>query len=99
MTRPGIDPGRGISSAVHPRMCFSAGRWPPLPPQRAQVANALLASLDHPVDSAEVSEAWTAEIKSRVDDITSGRLQTIPHEEVKRQLAEDRAVRQAARKG
>ncbi|MFZ2510757.1 MAG: addiction module protein [Gordonia sp. (in: high G+C Gram-positive bacteria)] len=65
--------------------------------QRAQVANALLASLDDPADSAEVHEAWTAEITSRVDDITSGRVKTIPHEEVKRQLAERRAARQDAR--
>lgn len=62
--------------------------------QRAQVANALLASLDDPADSAEVHEAWTAEIKSRVDDITSGRVQTIPHDEVKARLAADRAARQ-----
>lgn len=65
--------------------------------QRAQVATALLASLDDPADPAEVHEAWTAEIKSRVDDIVSGRVQTIPHEEVKRHLAERRAARQAAR--
>jgi putative addiction module component (TIGR02574 family) len=62
--------------------------------QRAQVAHALLASLDDPADSAEVHEAWTAEIKSRVDDITSGRVQTISHDEVKAQLAADRAARQ-----
>lgn len=62
--------------------------------QRAQVANALLASLDDAADSAEVHEAWTAEIKSRVDDITSGRVQTIAHDEVKAQLAADRAARQ-----
>lgn len=62
--------------------------------QRAQVANALLASLDDPADSAEVHEAWTAEIKSRVDDITSGCVQTIPHDEVKARLAADRAARQ-----
>lgn len=62
--------------------------------QRAQVANALLASLDDPADSAEVHGAWTAEIKSRIDDITSGRVQTIAHDEVKAQLAADRAARQ-----
>jgi len=62
--------------------------------QRAQVANALLASLDDPADSAEVHEARTAEIKSRVDDIASGRVQTIPHDEVKARLAADRAARQ-----
>lgn len=65
--------------------------------QRAQMANALLASLDDPADPAEVYEAWTAEITTRVDDIVSGRVQTIPHEEVKRHLAERRAARQAAR--
>lgn len=62
--------------------------------QRAQVANALLASLNDPADSAEVYEAWTAEIKSRVDDITTGRVQTISHDEVKAKLAADRAARQ-----
>ena len=65
--------------------------------QRAQVANALLASLDDPDDPAEVHEAWTAEIKSRVDDIVSGRVQTVPHEEVQRHLAERRAARQSLR--
>ncbi|HEX3932184.1 MAG TPA: addiction module protein [Nocardioides sp.] len=62
--------------------------------QRAQVANVLLASLDDTADSAEVHEAWTAEIKSRVDDITSGRVQTLSRDEVKAQLAADRAARQ-----
>jgi putative addiction module component (TIGR02574 family) len=62
--------------------------------QRAQVVSALLASLDDPADSAEVHEAWTAEIKSGVDDITIGRVQTISHDEVKAQLAADRAARQ-----
>lgn len=67
--------------------------------QRVQVAHALLASLDDPADPAEVHEAWTAEITSRVEDITSGRVTTIPHDEVKRQLAERRAAREAARQG
>lgn len=62
--------------------------------QRAQVANALLASLDDTADSAAVHEAWTAEIKSRVDDITSGRVQTLSRDEVRAQLAADRAARQ-----
>jgi putative addiction module component (TIGR02574 family) len=62
--------------------------------QRAQVANALLASLDDTADSAEVHKAWTAEIKSRVDDITSGRVQTLSRDEVRAQLAADRAARQ-----
>ena len=61
--------------------------------QRAQVANALLASLDDPADSAEVHQAWTEEIKSRVDDITSGRVRTLSRDEVRAQLAADRAAR------
>lgn len=65
--------------------------------QRAQVANALLASLDDPSDSAELHEVWTAEIESRVDDIVTGRVQTVPHEEVMRHRAELRAARQAPR--
>ena len=62
--------------------------------QRAQVANALLASLDDTADSAEVHEAWTTEIKSRMEDITSGRVQTLSRDEVRAQLAADRAARQ-----
>lgn len=62
--------------------------------QRAQVASALLASLDDPADSADVHEAGTAEIKSRVDDVVSGRLPTISRDEVRDQLAADRAARQ-----
>ena len=62
--------------------------------QRAQVANALLASLDDGAETAEVHEAWTAEIESRVGDITSGRVQTLSRDQVRAQLAADRAARQ-----
>lgn len=62
--------------------------------QRAQIAHALLVSLDDPADPAEVHQAWTTEIKSRVDDIVSGHVQTISRDEVKAQLAADRAARQ-----
>lgn len=62
--------------------------------ERAKVASALLASLDESADPAEVHEAWTSEIKSRVDDIASGRVKTIPRAEVRAQLAADRAARQ-----
>lgn len=62
--------------------------------QRAQVASTLLASLDDPSDSAEVHEAWTAEITSRVDDIVNGRVPTVSRDEVRGQLAADRAARQ-----
>ncbi|MGL4744987.1 MAG: addiction module protein [Dermatophilaceae bacterium] len=62
--------------------------------QRALVASALLASLDDPVDPAEVHDAWTAEIASRVDDVVSGRVPTISRDDVSAQLAADRAQRQ-----
>lgn len=61
--------------------------------QRAQIANTLLASLDDLADPAEVHQAWTAEIRSRVDDIVSGRVQTVSRGEVRAQLAADRAAR------
>ena len=57
----------------------------------------MTASLDDPVDPAEQQGAWTAEIEPRVDDIVSDRVQTVPHEEVIRHIAERRAARQAAR--
>jgi len=62
--------------------------------ERAKVASALLASLDDPADPAEIHQAWTSEISSRVDDIVSGRVKTVPRAEVKAQLAADRAARQ-----
>lgn len=62
--------------------------------ERAKVASRLLASLYDPADPAEVHEAWALEIKFRVDDIVSGRVDTIPRAEVRAQLAADRAARQ-----
>lgn len=62
--------------------------------QRAQVASTLLASLDDPADPAEVHGAWSEEIKSRVDDIVSGRVQTVSRDEVRAQIAADRAAMQ-----
>ena len=66
-----------------------------LPPdERAQVANAVLASLDDPADDpAEVRTAWTAELRARIDDIRSGRVQPIPLGQVKSGLAEHRTPR------
>lgn len=53
------------------------------PQDRAVVANAILASLEgSPKDeSSEVHDAWTDEIRSRVDDIETGRVNTIPSSE------------------
>lgn len=68
-----------------------------LPPSvRKDVALRLLESIEV-ADQESVDDAWTTEVGSRVDDILSGKVETIPHEEVLRNLAERRAARQAAR--
>jgi putative addiction module component (TIGR02574 family) len=68
-----------------------------LPPSvRKDVALRLLESVEV-ADQESVDEAWTSEITSRVDDILSGRVQTVPGEQVFAELAERRAARQAAR--
>ena len=68
-----------------------------LPPSvRKDVALRLLESIEV-ADQESVDDAWTTAVGSRVDDILSGKVETIPHEEVLRHLAERRAARQAAR--
>ena len=68
-----------------------------LPPSvRREVALRLLESLEV-TDQESADEAWIAEISSRIDDIRSGKVETIPHEEVLARLAERRAARHAAR--
>lgn len=68
-----------------------------LPPSvRKDVAIRLLESIEV-ADQQSVDDAWTEEIGSRVDDIVSGKVKTIPHEEVLAHLAERRADRKAAR--
>jgi putative addiction module component (TIGR02574 family) len=68
-----------------------------LPPSvRKDVALRLLESVEV-ADQESVDEAWTSEITSRVDDILSGKVQTVPGEQVFAELAERRAARQAAR--
>jgi len=68
-----------------------------LPPSvRKDVALRLLDSLEI-ADQESVDEAWTDEIGSRVDDIVSGNVSTIPHEEVLANLAQRRAARHSAR--
>jgi len=62
--------------------------------QRATLANTLLVSLENHTDNpGDVQTAWTAEIGSRIDDILSGRVQTIPWEQVNAQIAADLAAR------
>ncbi|MGI8521885.1 MAG: addiction module protein [Nocardioidaceae bacterium] len=68
-----------------------------LPPSvRKDVALRLLESIEV-ADQDSVDLAWTTEIGSRVDDIVSGKVKTIPGEEVFAHLSERRAARQAAR--
>ena len=68
-----------------------------LPPSvRKDVALRLLESVEV-ADQESVDEAWTSEITSRVDDILSGKVQTVPGEQVFAEMAERRASRQAAR--
>ena len=55
-----------------------------LPPSvRKDVALRLLESIEV-ADQESVDDAWTTEVGSRVDDILSGKVETIPHEEVLR---------------
>jgi putative addiction module component (TIGR02574 family) len=64
-----------------------------LPPEdRAAMANSLLESLDETEDE-DAEAAWGDEIKHRVDDIRSGRVKTIPGEQV---LARLNALRRDA---
>jgi putative addiction module component (TIGR02574 family) len=46
----------------------------------------LIASLDEEAPEEGVEAAWDEEIKRRVDDIRSGRVRTIPGEQVLRRL-------------
>jgi putative addiction module component (TIGR02574 family) len=70
-----------------------------LPPSvRKDLALRLLESIEV-ADQEFVDDEWTVEIGSRMDDILSGRVKTIPGEQVLAELAERRAARQAARNG
>jgi hypothetical protein len=48
-------------------------------------------------DQDATEEAWTAEIASRVDDIITGEVQSIPHDEVVARVAKRRTARQVRR--
>jgi putative addiction module component (TIGR02574 family) len=49
----------------------------------------LIRSLDDEPAEEGVEAAWEDEIKRRVEDIRSGRLKTIPGEQVLKELAEE----------
>ena len=59
-----------------------------LPPEaRAALAGSLLESLDDEPSDEGVEAAWNEEIKRRIEEIDSGKVQMIPYEEVRRRLA------------
>ena len=60
--------------------------------ERARIAEALIASLDTPVDE-DVDRAWQIEIENRIRNLDSGAAKCIPWEEVR-----DRLYRNAIRK-
>jgi putative addiction module component (TIGR02574 family) len=54
---------------------------------RAAIARSLLESLDEGPADEGVEAAWSDEIQRRIEEIDSGKVQLIPHEEVRRRLA------------
>jgi len=56
---------------------------------RGLLIDRLIESLDEGPAEEGVEEAWAEEIKRRVDDIRSGRVKTIPGEQVLRELAKE----------
>jgi putative addiction module component (TIGR02574 family) len=61
----------------------------PFRPKNGVLIGRLIASLDEEAPEEGLEAAWDDEIKRRVDDIRSGRVKTIPGEQVLRELAEE----------
>lgn len=57
--------------------------------ERGLLAARLIDSLDDEPAEEGVEAAWDEEIKRRVDDIRSGRVKTIPGEQVLREMAKE----------
>jgi putative addiction module component (TIGR02574 family) len=57
------------------------------PQERVLLIDRLVDSLDEGPSEEGVEEAWAEEIKRRVNDIRSGKVEMIPGEEVRRRLA------------
>jgi putative addiction module component (TIGR02574 family) len=53
---------------------------------RGLIIDRLIESLDNEPAEESVEQAWSEEIKRRVEDIQSGRVEMIPGEEVHRRL-------------
>jgi putative addiction module component (TIGR02574 family) len=61
------------------------------PSEREELAMRLLASVDdEEEDSLSLHPDWEAEIAQRVEDVVTGRVKTIPAEEVLREIREQR---------
>jgi len=56
---------------------------------RGLLIDRLIASLDEEPSEEGAQAAWDNEIKRRVDDIRSGRVKTIPGEQVLQELADE----------
>ena len=57
--------------------------------ERGLLIDRLVESLDDEPAEQGAEEAWADEIKRRVEDIRSGKVKTIPGEQVLRELAEE----------
>jgi putative addiction module component (TIGR02574 family) len=57
--------------------------------ERGVLIHQLIESLDEEPAEEGVEAAWDEEIKRRVDDVRSGRVKTIPGEQVLREIAEE----------
>jgi putative addiction module component (TIGR02574 family) len=57
--------------------------------ERGLLIDRLVETLDNEPAEEGVEAAWDEEIRRRVDDIRSGRVKTIPGEQVLRELAEE----------
>jgi putative addiction module component (TIGR02574 family) len=57
--------------------------------ERGLLIDRLVETLDNEPAEEGVEAAWDEEIKRRMDDIRSGRVKTIPGEQVFRELAEE----------
>ena len=56
--------------------------------ERAELAGSLLESLEGaPDDPAAVEAAWNEEIARRIEDLDSGRAQTVPWKEVRQRIS------------
>jgi putative addiction module component (TIGR02574 family) len=57
--------------------------------ERGMLIDRLVESLDDEPAEEGVEEEWAAEIQRRVDDVRTGRVKTIPSEQVFRELEEE----------